>query len=1151
MKKITAALAFLLTLVMLFGVTSVFAGAAEQSQTSDVIFDFSHPSAVEKTEIKPSDLLSKIYPSAAVSEIEKDYLDNYSNCFFLINDSFSNDVVSINYSNGVLDVKALKYSYTAVNGIAVEWIPYNAELRGISAAMTPEADGGYTCRFEGVSSGESTYVIVNYSCTVSVSAENANYLINYAYNDAAEASESIKQYEAVFGEYLESYRKYEQYLEDYGKYLSEKQNYERYLELKAEYDRDYEKYAQYLAALGVYEAELAAYNQYLAAYNQYLSDLAEYNRIYNENIGAMDEYKAYYAQINNIRSKMYAIENVYRQPSTGHNSLFTALQNKELVSMFERYRSELGLYGVKPATIDEMSARADALNVMLNEYSNARKTSEQAAFAYYYQHYNEITSLFNGLYDSMMTIITPTMFNHICKLISMDYSDPAMAEYKRWRITNVLAQVYMTARCLDDSLTTQGSWSFYSYEGRPFTYYFTDLIAPNNIISDTNAASPAGLSWPTNKPSFTLPELPVEPQRVAEPLKPAVVNKPIEPTVYSEPIAPTPVNNPGDPPSELDDLLDRSDILEAYESGALAKRAPLVDDVSLTFYYSTSKLVSFDNRPIMTVYDHDHSIIFDTEIVGDAFELPSNAPARDQDEKKVYTFAGWSVSPFELVSPTGENAPDITKDFSIYAVYSSEDRLYKITWELPSGRFTEYYKYKELPECKESTDKAPTNTKVYSFSGWFPKPQHVTGDATYVAEYRESERKYSVKWATHGKTFKSELAYGALPVTPNFEKSYIEDCALYEFSAWDKTVGAVRGDVTYTAIYNKTVLVSADSGTVTLKNGSFAYDVTSTSYSVTLGELLKLAGGEGKSIELKLGECTVSISEDAVRSLVANKASKVSLSFNKDEAVKLSVVDARGNAARCLGDIRINVPSTKAPGKTFCVFKILSEGVMQEIPYSHKDETVTFIIEANVEYKLKQMYSVTVFSSENGGVVMDRYVYDEGESLFAVFYPDVGYEVKSIAIIRLDTGERVNLTSLADYKMPPSDISVTVGFDKITYYVQFIVNGEMVAQGNYLIGEVPIPPQVEEKYVDGEYQYIFAGWTPAVSGITNDTTYIARYNKFLLGDNMTNDPGDPDRAFLNQTVIPIISIGIVFVCAIVSLVFGLKYVFKMKKLKKQ
>mgnify|MGYP001075264077 CR=1 FL=1 len=102
--------------------------------------------------------------------------------------------------------------------------------------------------------------------------------------------------------------------------------------------------------------------------------------------------------------------------------------------------------------------------------------------------------------------------------------------------------------------------------------------------------------------------------------------------------------------------------------------------------------------------------------------------------------------------------------------------------------------------------KASTDEFSYEFIGWDKKVGKLESDITFIAQYKEVKRKYTVKFLNHDESVLKEesVEYGSLPTAPATPTKADTDEFSYEFVGWDKEVVAVTGDVTYTAKFEQT-----------------------------------------------------------------------------------------------------------------------------------------------------------------------------------------------------------------------------------------------------------------------------------------------------------------------------------------------------------
>lgn len=96
---------------------------------------------------------------------------------------------------------------------------------------------------------------------------------------------------------------------------------------------------------------------------------------------------------------------------------------------------------------------------------------------------------------------------------------------------------------------------------------------------------------------------------------------------------------------------------------------------------------------------------------------------------------------------------------------------------------------------------------------------------------------------------------------------------------------------------------------------------------------------------------------------------------------------------------------------------------------------------------------------------------------FVGFFDESGNRVEDGTVLAADT------YLYAQYREIP-----------MTYTVTFSVDGVLYTS-TYVYGQMPNPPTATEKASDERYHYVFNGWTPAVSYVTEDTVYEATYRQ--------------------------------------------------------
>ena len=198
----------------------------------------------------------------------------------------------------------------------------------------------------------------------------------------------------------------------------------------------------------------------------------------------------------------------------------------------------------------------------------------------------------------------------------------------------------------------------------------------------------------------------------------------------------------------------------------------------------------------------------------DYFEIPvykGATPTKTATAQYTYTFNGTWAPVIAIV----------TEDAEYVAQFDATINKYTVTWIDWDGATLdeEVYKYGDMPIFKRSEPtRASTAQYEYTFSGWDPTLETVTGNATYTAQYNEALRKYlvtfdpgDIKMADFAKV-SSLVEYGAIPTAPHpyakFSYKFLGwrssiDGILYAPSSYmnpaDVKLPEVTCDVTYTA----------------------------------------------------------------------------------------------------------------------------------------------------------------------------------------------------------------------------------------------------------------------------------------------------------------------------------------------------------------
>lgn len=1070
-RLLCAAVALLMSLP---SAANISAFAASTERTSGIAdgysVDFSNEESDYNVTVPPSELLSAVCADV-ISTAEAEYLDAYFETAFIYSPDVSAENVSVTCEGEQICISAREKSYTAQNGTEIVWRPYSALYGSNTKELTHSGDA-YVCTF---GCGTEQTVTVKYKCEIALPSEYISKLAEFARSDALKSADIRAEYSQALEEYLNSVEKYENYLLSISEYENALAAYEEYVKELEIYKKSLDNYNAYLAALSAYGAELAAYEKYIDEYEKYLIAEAEYEKSYSENQAEYENYRRYLENLNKIRASTAYIESLFTIPSNGVGTLFNALQNKELVSMIEKYDDELvSFYGVKREDIDVMRTVSDELNVLLHGYSDARDISEEAAFAFYKENYAEITQKFKYLYDKMSSILTPTIFVHICAWIEIEYkNDPDMAVYKKWRIRNVLCHIYLVCRGLDDEVTADGNWSFYTESGKKHTYAFSELLGQNIIIADTDSACPDRLEWWSGEiPAANLPKAPVRPAEVMKPTEPIAVSKPTEPQSVPDPgNAPDPVEAPGTRPS-IDgyDLLIRT---QQYFGSDIPNTHTLSGVNTVSFTADVERAFSFDGSQINSYYT------FDGKLLPDATE-PTVPPERSSTAQYSYSFDGWkSVS--------------VCDGYIFYPKYISAKRSYTVVFKSSDGArelYTCECEYGEIPVFNaETPQKASTNMAVYTFDGWYPAIAPIKGQTEYIAQFSESTRVYTVKWNILGNITEYSFTYGSAVTMPTVKQTRYIGGYLYTFKGWDKSAATVTESTEYTALFDKTELASVPNGKTAeleIYDSGTSLTLTTDTYCVEVSELLKYAADLEREITVVTRFYTLRLTSEAINSLLTYRAKTLCV-LSSDNGVGYTFKSGE-NEIHFSGKVGMSL--LHGFYDTYGTY-ICRDGE-SDVSCSVSGEYAEFYAQPSSLYSVKQYRSLTLEVGENGAAFADGHFYRAGDTVTLRILPNAEYTADKITMTD-ENGTVTELTGQSTFVMPNSNVKISVEFTPKKYTVSFVCNGETVSSELYSLGEAIVIPDIPLSFEKDGFLYSFIGWSEPISVVTGDAVFTAKY----------------------------------------------------------
>ena len=235
----------------------------------------------------------------------------------------------------------------------------------------------------------------------------------------------------------------------------------------------------------------------------------------------------------------------------------------------------------------------------------------------------------------------------------------------------------------------------------------------------------------------------------------------------------------------------------------------------ITVTKNTTLTAVYTNKPqtVKITYHYNFEGSADTRTDdngGKGYPRNTTATVRSYDyvgftEPTGYKFLGWATTPDSNKIAYAAGDPvfvDANGDNNLYAVW--QVKTYTVTWvnwddsevrtdtEVPYGT--------ELEKPEDPTREADAEY-TYTFAGWTPKIETVTGDATYKAKYTKEANSYTLTYDLDGGEWENDTTY-------TYTKKYNEEVEVkadptktgYTFAGWTSAeVEVVNGKFTMPA----------------------------------------------------------------------------------------------------------------------------------------------------------------------------------------------------------------------------------------------------------------------------------------------------------------------------------------------------------------
>ena len=521
-------------------------------------------------------------------------------------------------------------------------------------------------------------------------------------------------------------------------------------------------------------------------------------------------------------------------------------------------------------------------------------------------------------------------------------------------------------------------------------------------------------------------------------------------------------------------------------------------------------------------------------------QMPTHStPTKTSTDEFSYEFTGWTPA---VVKVTG--------DATYTATFSSTTNEYTVTWVDYDDAFISSAKvaYGTVPTPPANPTRNSSAQYDYTFAGWTPDVDEVTGDITYKATYTEKLRSYTITWNIDGRTETTTVEYGQMPAHAAPTKAETDEYT-YTFTGWSPSLAKVTGEATYTAQFKAT----KKSYTITWQNDDGSVIDTTT---VEYGEMPTHADptkAENDEFTYKFTGWTPALTEVTGAAAYTaqfepvKKSYKITFVNHNDEVLYSADVEYgatpeyKGEEPTKAGNAQYSYvftgwsPEIKAVTGTATYKAQFAESTNvytvtwenydgslletdENVPYGTTPEyngatpkkpstdQYEYVFENKWTPEVNEVTGDVTYTAQFTAKVIKytvSWVDGNGNLLYA---DEVEYgTVPVYDDVRGGTPTK-NATAQYTYtfnnEWSPKVVAVT---GKATYTAQFDFtvneytitwkNGDTVLKTEKVAyDETPVyDGTTPSKAADAQYTYTFSGWTPEIAPVTGDATYTATY----------------------------------------------------------
>ena len=495
--------------------------------------------------------------------------------------------------------------------------------------------------------------------------------------------------------------------------------------------------------------------------------------------------------------------------------------------------------------------------------------------------------------------------------------------------------------------------------------------------------------------------------------------------------------------------------------------------------YHATYLYSNGNGDGRFVGNGDNNLVngcyWDADIVGQASSAAGEAGLATAQMKSGDPFEGWDTTVWKFTEGQYPRLRALIPKYT--ATWKDDDGTTLET----DGEVEEF----DTPAFGGATPtKAATAQYTYTFAGWTPAVVAIESNTTYTATYDATVNEYEITWLSDDDSVidLTSVAYGDTPALPTPTKAATAQYT-YEFAGWTPAVAPVTGTATYKATFTPTlrsytVTWKDDDGT-TLGEDTLAYGSTPSRAAPSKAATAQYTfafTGWSPAISTVTGEATYT----ATYSQTVNT---YTISWKDDDGTLLRADTLEYGATPSYGG------SPSKAEDTYNTYTFLGWGPAVVAVTGNAIYTATYMAHSKWT---GQGTAVEPYTLATPARISEILALDGGSS--SEIFVQTGGDV---------TAESIGAELPAGYAVRATGTAGVVKVVQILEVVWYDDDGTLLRRDEADAGSMPSYGSIPTKASTAQYDYTFAGWTPAVVAVTESATYTATYTPTLRSYTIT------------------------------------------------